>query len=92
MLGFESEVLRGAGQTLSRPELKAIISEDRSSAVTSIVQAAGFVEQNYDPFARLLAPGRNEKRRQNALFVRDKEFVQQRLIGAPRIRIFDKWL
>ena len=90
--GFESEILRGAKQTLTSPELKAIICEDRSPAVTDTVQAAGFVEQKYEPFTRHLAAERGRGRRQNALFVRDNEFVQQRLIEAPRIRVLDKWL
>jgi FkbM family methyltransferase len=94
--GFESEVLRGAAQTLHWPELKAIISEDGSPAVAGTLRAAGFAEFNYDPFSRRLEhEGRKSPpRRQghNTLFVRDEDFVQQRVKEAPRIQVLGKWL
>jgi FkbM family methyltransferase len=89
--GFESDVLRGATNTLTCRQLKAIISEDRSPAIAAVLLSAGFVEQSYDPFTRLLssvAAGSGS----NALFVRDAAFVQQRLASAPRIRVLRKWL
>jgi FkbM family methyltransferase len=90
--GFESEVLKGAGRTLSCYELKAVITEDRSPAVTSALQAAGFVEHSYDPFTRKLDTEQRRHQRQNSLFVRDHDFVQQRLIGATRVRILNRSL
>jgi FkbM family methyltransferase len=89
--GFESKVLEGAAQTLRHPELKAIITEDSSAGVTDALKAMGFVEQTYDPFTRRLK-SEQRQRRQNALFVRDRDFVQRRLIDATRIRVLDKWL
>jgi len=88
--GFESEVLRGAGQTLACPELKAIIIEDRSPPVIEILHTADFSEHNYNPFTRRLELQKSAGGRHNALFVRDAEFVQQRLINAPRVRVLDK--
>jgi FkbM family methyltransferase len=89
--GFEGEVIRGAAETLSNSELKAVITEDRSPPVTDILQGLGFVEQSYDPFTRRLQRVR-EGHRHNALFVRDKDFVQQRLTNATRVGVLNKWL
>ena len=88
--GFESEVLRGATKTLGRSELKAIITEDRSAPVLEALYAAGFVEQSYDPFTRDLEP--EKRQRHNTLFVRDRNFVQQRLIEASRVFVLNKSL
>jgi FkbM family methyltransferase len=87
--GFEREVLAGAAKTLLCPELKAIITEDRSPLVVSALSRAGFIEHSYDPFARQLrAPPRGGERH-NALFVRDVAFVQQRVESASRVRVLD---
>jgi FkbM family methyltransferase len=90
--GFECEVVRGAASTLSTPELKAVITEDRSSFVTASLQETGFIECYYDPLTRKLATEPPQYRSHNALFVRDRDFVQQRLTGAAPVRIFSKWL
>jgi FkbM family methyltransferase len=90
--GFESEILRGARATLSRPQLKAIIIEDRSPVVVDVLKSAGFAEQSYDPFIRNLQAELEKGRRGNALFVRDVAFVQKRLIEVAPIRILDKRL
>jgi Methyltransferase FkbM domain len=89
--GFEGEVIRGAAETLSNSELKAVITEDRSPPVADILQGLGFVEQSYDPFTRHLQRAR-EGHRHNALFVRDKDFVQQRLSNATRVKVLNKWV
>lgn len=90
--GFESEVLRGAARTLQWPELKAIISEDGSPAVTGTLRAAGFAEFSYDPFSRRLEREARECRSHNTLFVRDEAFVRERVTEAPRIQVLGKWL
>ena len=90
--GFENEVLRGAAEALCCPQLKAIITEDRSPPVVAHLQAAGFVQRNYDPFTRRLSSERVPRQGSNALFVRDLEFVQERLVGAPPIRVLDNLL
>lgn len=90
--GYENEILRGATATLGRPELKAIIIEDRSPFVVEALTSAGFVEQNYEPYTRRLQPESQTGQRRNALFVRDVKFVQQRLVDGAPIRVFDKLL
>jgi FkbM family methyltransferase len=90
--GFESEVLGGAAQTLVRPELKAIITEDRSTPVLDSLRAAGFVEHSYDPFSRRLQPEPSAGQRHNALFVRDAGFVQERVADAAPVQVLNKWL
>lgn len=90
--GFESEVIRGATKTLSYPELKAIIIEDRSPPVRGALRDAGFTEHSYDPMTRQLQPDRGCGQRPNGLFVRDEKFVQYRLTGATRVRVLDRLL
>jgi FkbM family methyltransferase len=88
--GFESEVLGGAAETLGCPELRAIITEDRSPRVVDVLHHAGFAEYSYDPFLRTLQQQPGGGRRHNALFVRDAAFVQQRVQSAAPVRVLDK--
>ena len=81
----------GAEQTLSSSELKAVITEDRSAGRKPSTRL-GFVAQEYDPFARRLKPRHGGRQGHNALFVRDSNLLQRRLLAAPHIRVFEKWL
>lgn len=90
--GFERDVLGGAERTLGDPELKAIITEDRSPLVVALLQTAKFAEYGYDPFTRRLRAVASGERKQNALFVRDRDFVAQRLAAAKQVRVLDRLL
>jgi hypothetical protein len=90
--GFESEVLGGAVETLGCPELRAIITEDRSPRVIDFLHHAGFAEHSYDPFARQLRWVLGGGRGHNAIFVRDAAFVRHRLQSATPVRVLDKSL
>ena len=48
--GYEHEVLQGATSVLMNPSVLAILTEQRSKAVTSILGDAGFTEVFYDAF------------------------------------------
>jgi FkbM family methyltransferase len=52
--GFESEIIRGATNTLGNPKLKAVITEDWSPSVTDVLQRAGFIEYFYEALTRKL--------------------------------------
>jgi hypothetical protein len=84
--GFESEVLLGAAKTLRGAELKAVLTESIADPVVIQLRAAGFVERGYDPFTRKLRPYGGQDT-SNTLFLRDADFVQQRLNDAPQIRV-----
>ena len=95
--GFESEVLNGATQTLAVPALHGVLLELNGSGrryghadadLRRRLEALGFEEYAYRPFERRLAP-RREGRPDvaNALFVRDRAFVEARLRDAPPIEV-----
>ena len=54
--GFESDVLAGAAETLSRPSLLAVIIEGQTEAVNQVFQERGFVDCDYDPLQRQVKP------------------------------------
>ena len=95
--GFETEVNNGATQTLQRNELKAIIIElngsgsrygyDESIIHDGLIKM-GFSAFLYDPLSRTLTKV-NEFGTHNTIYIRDLEFVQQRLKTAPKLKIFN---
>ncbi|PWB84028.1 MAG: FkbM family methyltransferase [Methylocystaceae bacterium] len=87
--GFEAEVVAGASVTLKNSSLLAIITENAEPRVRSAIEAAGFVEQVYDPYSRTLArPATTQARASNNfLFVRDIDEVHSRISAAPKRNI-----
>jgi len=95
--GAEAAVLAGAAATLRDPTLKAMIVElngsgrrygfDDAQTHRSLLDL-GFSAQSYAPFTR-------ELKRQtvtggdNRIYVRDREWVSERLGSAPALRVFD---
>jgi FkbM family methyltransferase len=88
--GFEKEVIGGAENALRNPSLKAILTEDRSQTVVTALKRFGFEEFHYDGLVRQLARKQHRYKSHNALFLRESEFVQQRLTDAEPIRVFNK--
>lgn len=84
--GYEAEVLRGGRAVLSDPRLKAVLSENRSDDVVEMLTGAGFREAAYDGFGHRLVPPQ-QVMMANALFVRDDEFVEERVTSAKRISV-----
>lgn len=93
--GFETEVIRGAAQTLARPELKAIIIELNGSGgrygydekqIHQTFLDAGFAPYLYDPRTRGLE-AIERFGSHNTIYVRDLPFVSQRLETAPRVKV-----
>lgn len=93
--GYETAVLKGMELTLANHELKAIIIELNGSgyrydfderAIHSNLVRIGFNPYLYDPFTRSLTAlssfGPN-----NTVYIRDLEFVQQRVQSAEPIRV-----
>jgi FkbM family methyltransferase len=93
--GFETEVLNGANNTLSSPGLKAIIIELNGAGnrygfnddeIHHLLLDRGFKTMRYAPFVhRLTDAPRNLEH--NTLYVRDVEFVKQRLNTAPAVYV-----
>ncbi len=88
--GYESEVLQGATQSLSNPELRAVLLEADNPALQATMQDAGFYRFVYDPFSRQLKPildAQQSKAGHNQLWIRDLPFVQERCRLAASVKV-----
>lgn len=100
--GFETQVLAGATGTLKNQALKAVILElDGSgtrygfneSAIVELMRGNGFGAYSYDPLNRtLVALGGKNPAPGNTLFIRDKQFVEDKLQSAPAITLHGRRL
>jgi FkbM family methyltransferase len=96
--GYEAAVLAGARATLADPGLKALIVELNGSGsrygfddqqTHRTLLRRGFAPFSYDPMSRLLA-AREGILGQNTIYVRDFDWVQQRLKRAPFVKMFGR--
>lgn len=95
--GFELEVLNGALETLNKHSLKAIIIELNGSGknygfsdeeINSKLLSLGFNSYTYNPFERkLISASLNDF--DNLIFIRDIEFVEGKLVSAPKVKILN---
>jgi hypothetical protein len=95
--GFETEVFAGAGGTLARPELRALIVELNGSGarygfeeepLERRFESFGFRRYEYDPFTRDLRAAETKSTVGNTLYLRDVACVQRRLREAPSVQVF----
>jgi FkbM family methyltransferase len=95
--GYEAEVLAGAMETATRPELIAIITEnsddshkygDSLLSIASFMSLHGFTAVNYDPWQRRIRP--KHKRSDNTLYVRKIAKAEQRVAEAQPFRVFGR--
>jgi FkbM family methyltransferase len=93
--GFEAEVIKGAVNTLQNASLKAIIIELNGSGnrygyndhdIHLKLLESGFKAMAYLPFERRLieTPPNNEH---NTLYIRDLDFVQQRIKNSRKVLV-----
>jgi len=98
--GYEAAVLEGAQTILQKQTLHAVIMElngsgDRygfnESQILELMLDHGFKTYSYHPLARTLVKleGKNPHSG-NTLFIRDQNFVEQRLTTAPKITVRGK--
>lgn len=96
--GFETEVLSGMQQTLYSKEVKAIIIELNGSGSrygydeTAIHQTLGnfnFLPYHYDPFKRKLIK-LDYFGSHNTIYIRDIDFVKERIDKANKIQLFSE--
>jgi FkbM family methyltransferase len=85
--GYEEQVLAGASRALRNEGLKAIQCELASDAIDESLKDRGFRRMYYDPFRRQLSSTPVEVAASNALYVRDADFVGERLASAPKIQV-----
>ena len=95
--GFELAVLRGAPKLLADPGLRSILLEMGSagerygfaeSDLLALLRSHGFLPYDYDPFSRTLKPleGRHREA-MNTIFIRDLDWVRERVRGSETFRI-----
>ncbi|MFH6769530.1 FkbM family methyltransferase [Gaetbulibacter aquiaggeris] len=93
--GFETEVIKGALKTLNNHSLKAIIIELNGSGkrygydeleIHKTLLANGFIPYLYEPFNREIIKMEGFGT-QNTIYIRDIQFVNERLKGAEKIEI-----
>ena len=84
--GFEVDVLQGARAVLAAPELMAVLSENRTPEVVAMLKSAGMSEFTYDAFEHRLKPA-HDMPMANALFLRDPNYVMNRVASASPLRV-----
>lgn len=96
--GFETEVLKGACQTLGDPELKAIIIELNGSGrrygyddenIHQTLTDFGFTPFQYLPETRTIVKLKTFGTH-NTIYLRDEEFVKERLLSGETVKILNK--
>jgi FkbM family methyltransferase len=95
--GYEKQALIGASATLNNKDLKAILIEvgqhswryDIDPAeIHDLLQSYGFRPHRYDPFNRAIKQTGISNTDTNSLYIRDEQFVVERLNNAPTFQIF----
>jgi len=98
--GFETNVLKGASQTLSRKNLKAIIIELNGSGAKygydERLLHEKLLENNYhpyqyNPFERELT-AIDTFGTHNTIYIKDPAFVRERVKEADKLKILDNWI
>ena len=93
--GYETEVLKGACNTLSKKSLKALIIELNGSGerygyddndIHKKLVDSGFSPFKYDPFSRALSQIKMFGN-QNTIYIRDIDLVKKRVSEARKIKI-----
>ena len=95
--GFETPVLRGAEKTLADLTLNSVIMELNSSgdrygyeesAILELMFDVGFRSYSYEPFGRTLTDlkGKNLESG-NTLFIKDRQYAEERIRSAPKIML-----
>lgn len=98
--GYETPVLQGAQEVLKNKSLHAVIMELNGSGnrygfdeskLVELMQNYEFKSYSYDPLLRKLISleGKNLVSG-NTLFVRNRSFVEDRLMTAPKITVLDR--
>lgn len=94
--GYETLVIKGAEETLKKDSLKAVIIELNGSAdmygfdeslIHEKLISVGYTPYQYDPFTRnfekLVKYGKF-----NTIYIKDIEFVKNRIKSSPKVNVF----
>jgi FkbM family methyltransferase len=88
--GYEDAVLDGAVESLSSEHLMAVLLEADTPHLQEVMKACGFSQYSYDPLNRSLKEGSSKiDGGHNQLWIRDYDFVLDRVSTAPEYQILD---
>jgi hypothetical protein len=96
--GYETEIINGAAGVLSSADVCCLLMELNGSgslygfddtALYERMKRLGFCPYGYSPFDRSLVPLSELGQRKNAIFIREKEKVQERLKTSRTYRALD---
>jgi FkbM family methyltransferase len=96
--GFEMEVLKGGGRLLNNRKLKAVIMEMNGCGeqfgisdeeLDKEITAYGFEKYDYDPISRKLTALNFYNSHGNTIYLRDMDYVHQRLVEAKKVTVFN---
>lgn len=98
--GYETPVLEGAHETLKKPTLHSVIMELNGSGsrygydesrIIELMLDYDFKTYSYNPLERKLIDlkGKNLNTG-NTLFIRDKSFVEERLMDSPKVLVSEQ--
>jgi len=94
--GFETEVIAGGMETIHNPAVKAIVIELRGHGarygydeqkLNDKLVAASFKPYHYDGFKRKLSLLDSYFGAENTIYIRDIDFVNERVASAPKIKM-----
>ena len=98
--GFEANVINGASETLKRPELRVIIMETNGLSdqyefgqnyIHNKLLSLGFTPNSYSPKDRKIIAIESTNP-ENTIYIRDMEFVKERIRTGKKIRLLDQLL
>lgn len=100
--GFETAVVQGGGKVFQNASLRAVIMELNGSGnrygfdeglLCDRMQQFGFAPYDYEPLTRMLAPAiKGSAATGNTLFLRDLEFVGNRVREAPAFTLYGRFI
>lgn len=88
--GYETEVLRGAEHSLANPLLKVVLLEGGTPEIMGVMQRHGFQRATYEAFTRKLEFIDQAVHSGNFLWVRDPDFVAERVRTAPAFQVLEQ--
>ncbi|WP_221394101.1 FkbM family methyltransferase [Dyadobacter sp. NIV53] len=98
--GFEANVINGATETLQRPELRVIIMETNGLSdqyefgqnyIHNKLLSLGFTPNSYSPQDRKIVPIESTNP-ENTIYIRDMEFVKERIKTGKKVRLLNQLL
>jgi FkbM family methyltransferase len=84
---YEEQVLEGAQSVISQPSLQVLATESTSPNIRLLLASLGFKAVFYEPFQRRITADLIGVAASNVLFVRDVDFITERIVQARKVHI-----